>query len=636
VKTSPAAIITEPQSTVFDHWAKVYDTQSNPLLLLEERIAPSLLPAIAGKYILDIGCGTGRWLQRLEALAPSSLTGTDCSPAMLDCAREKVAPSTRLHLGDSSSVPGSDASHDLILASFVLSYIEDLPAFAKECARVLRPGGHILISDMHPVTAAERSWTRSFHIEGAKISIAAHTRPLAEIIATFNQNGFDLHTLAEPSFGAQERTLFEQADKLAEHTSLTDIPAIYLLKLQKRAVLQLTNAPWSTGPAAWSTNPLSIQNGRITTQEQPATREAQQLDLSGFVLLPGLINAHDHLEFALFPNLGRAEPYQNSAEWAADIHQTHAAIIALHRQVPLDTRLWWGAIRNLLCGVTTVCHHNPLHPTLTHPDFPIHVVADIGWSHSLAFDNNLAENFQATPPHHPFILHAAEGIDQQSGQEVAALDCLGVLDNRTLLVHGLALTSEDVTLLNQRGAAVILCPTSNRFLFSRAPSRDLIVSVHKLALGSDSPLTAAGDLLDEIEHLHTERDIKPHLLFELVTKNPAAILHLQQGEGTIAHGVPADLIAIRDAHANPAETLARLTLANVELVLISGRIQVASPEIYSRLEETQRVGLYRLEVAGHQRWVRAPLPALFKAAEQVLGKGNLRVGNKEVRHLPPL
>jgi cytosine/adenosine deaminase-related metal-dependent hydrolase/ubiquinone/menaquinone biosynthesis C-methylase UbiE len=636
MKTVPAAIIAEPQSTVFDRWAKVYDTQSNPLLLLEERIAPSLLPTISGKHILDIGCGTGRWLQRLEALLPASLIGTDCSAAMLERAREKIMPATCLHQCDSSSTPGDEASHDLILASFLLSYVEDLQAFARECARVLKPGGHILISDMHPVTAIERSWTRSFHLEGTKVSIAAHSRSLAEIIATFNRSGFELNTLAEPSFAIQERAIFEKAGKLAEYTSLTGIPAIYLLKLQKRAALQLVNAPWSTSPATWSTDALSIQDARITAPEQATLKDTHRLDLSGYVLMPGLINAHDHLEFALFPNLGRTEPYQNSSEWAADIHQKHAATIALHQQVPLDTRLWWGAIRNLLCGVTTVCHHNPLHPALTHPDFPIRVVADIGWSHSLAFDHNLAETFQATPPHHPFILHAAEGIDRQSSEEFAALKGLGVLDDRTVLVHGLAFTSENITLLNQRRAALVLCPTSNRFLFSQAPSSALIALAERLALGSDSPLTSAGDLLDEIRYLHTQQAINPEILFKLVTTNPAEILHLQQGEGTIAQGFPADLIAVRDARTNPAETLARLTIADVELVMISGRVQVASPEIYGRIQETQREGLHLLEIAGQDRWVRAPLPTLFNAAERVLGKDNLRIGNKEVRHLPPL
>jgi ubiquinone/menaquinone biosynthesis C-methylase UbiE len=68
----------------FDRWAEVYDEQANPLTALEERILLGLLPPLQGRDVLDVGCGTGRWLNRVAISEPRSLTGVDPSAAMLE------------------------------------------------------------------------------------------------------------------------------------------------------------------------------------------------------------------------------------------------------------------------------------------------------------------------------------------------------------------------------------------------------------------------------------------------------------------------------------------------------------------------------------------------------------------------
>ena len=258
-----------------------------------------------------------------------------------------------------------------------------------------------------------------------------------------------------------------------------------------------------------------IQSGSSANNKAGLSSESA-LDLSGFFLLPGLINAHDHLEFSLFPNIGDG-PYQNAAEWAADIHENHAALIELHRKVPRSVRLRWGGIRNLLCGVTTVCHHNPMSAELLDPGFPVRIVSDFGWAHSLSLEPQLASKFAKSASDAPFILHAAEGVDLKSLKEVFELDRMHALDERTVLVHGLACTPVAAALINQRLAAVILCPTSNKFLFHQFPSVSLVHSLNKVSLGSDSPLTAAGDLLDEIRFAHTQIGLHANSVYGMVT-----------------------------------------------------------------------------------------------------------------------
>jgi cytosine/adenosine deaminase-related metal-dependent hydrolase/ubiquinone/menaquinone biosynthesis C-methylase UbiE len=654
MKTPAGATIASPtqaDARVFSRWAQVYDAQSNPLLLLEERRAAPLLPPVRGSNVLDVGCGTGRWLRRLEALNPAALTGIDCSMAMLKHASEKVLSTTKLELGDCSTLPGEDASYTFVMASFLPSYLKDLQAFARECARVVRPEGWMLISDMHPATAAERGWTRSFHVDGAKVDIAVHSRSLPEIIAIFEQNGFEARALMEPAFEEPERPVFVRAGKLAEYEQLTGVAAIYILKLQKQRLreplpfpiqskaLQLTKARIGTGPTAWRDGAVLIDDGRIVAIRENVAADAPALDLQGYVLLPGLINSHEHLEFGLFPKLGRpagVPSYRNSTEWAEEIHQIHSGVIERYRQIPRTTQLWWGAIRNLLCGVTTVCHHNALHEELTFPDFPVHVLSRFSWSHSLAFDPDLTEKCQRTSRDQPFILHAAEGMDEESRNELSRLDQMQVLDERTVLVHGLACCASEIALINRRGASLVVCPTSNCFLFAKTLSRERLVSVERLALGSDSPITAAGDLLDEVHYLHTETGLDPNMIYSIVTSNAAKIFHLKEGQGRIAESGVADLIAVRGQSDTPARTFSELTFGGVELVLHAGRVQMASPHLYVRLPYDLRSGMELIEVAGHQRWIRAPLQTLFASAESVLGQNKLLLAGREVRYLGTL
>jgi cytosine/adenosine deaminase-related metal-dependent hydrolase/ubiquinone/menaquinone biosynthesis C-methylase UbiE len=638
---------TQQDSRVFDLWAQVYDTQSNPLLKLEERSAMPLLPPLSGGDVLDVGCGTGRWLTKLETLNPASLIGTDCSTTMLERARAKVYPSTKLEHRECSTLPGENASKNFVLASFVLSYLSDLHGFANECVRILRPDGWVLISDMHPATATRRSWTRSFRVEGEKVEIAVHSRSLNEIVSTFHHYGFELRVLMEPPFAAPERPIFEESGKLAEFDELAGAPAIYILKLQKRApsppvtaprqsTLQLTSARIGLGPATWREGTVLIERGRVACIRENGAGSARTLDLVGYSLLPGLINAHDHLEFGLFPKLGRsadAPTYRNSPEWGEEIHQVHTDIIERYKRIPKTTQLWWGAIRNLLCGVTTVCHHNPLHADLTRHDFPVRVLSRFGWSHSLALDPHLAKKFQVTPKDHPFIIHAAEGIDEGSRNEIFRLDQMGVLDKRTVLVHGLACTAKEISLINRRGAALVVCPTSNSFLFAKTLSRDLLTSIERAALGSDSPITAAGDLLDEVSYLHTETCLHPNTIYNMVTSNPAEILHLQDGQGRIQEFGVADLIAVRSQHNTPARALSELAFTDVELVLLAGIVQMASPLLYAQLPDDLRSGMELIEVAGLQRWIRAHLQGLFEAAERILGQNKLLLGGRPVRYL---
>lgn len=386
---------------------------------------------------------------------------------------------------------------------------------------------------------------------------------------------------------------------------------------------------------------LEIADGRIACilkaaqASRSATNRSSEIDLAGYCLLPGLINAHDHLEYALYPRLADP-PYANYVEWGEDIHRNSLDVIAKHRAVPRDVRLWWGGIRNLLCGVTTVAHHNPLWLAREQSGFPVRVVRQYGWAHSVALGGDLRSARASTPKSAPFIMHAGEGVDDRARSELWTLDRMGLLDEFAVLVHGLAFDRQGVALINTRGASLVVCPSSNHALFAALPDLALLGNVRRIALGSDSPLTAAGNLLDEIRFAISKCDISPGAAWRMVTTGPADLLRLTHDEGSIVASGVADLIAIRDAGENPAsppdfvDRIASLSSDDVELVIIAGRVQLASDAILQRLPPSLAGGLQPLSLGGQLRWVRAPIENLLKAAEEVLGEGEVRLGGQPV------
>jgi hypothetical protein len=387
------------------------------------------------------------------------------------------------------------------------------------------------------------------------------------------------------------------------------------------------------GPRASMRASIEITGGRVThilsDSSLLPTARPDGIDLSGFLIMPGLINAHDHLEFALFPRLANP-PYPNYIDWGTDIHNKFPDVIAKHRAVPKDLRLWWGGIRNLLCGATTVSHHNPLWPELQREDFPVRVVQEYGWGHSLALGGDLRAARSATPEGRAFIVHACEGVDEEAREELWGLDRLELLDASAVLVHGLAIDHEGVALMRERRASLIVCPSSNNFLFGKLPDMSLLGGIDNVALGSDSPLTAEGDLLDEIRFAMRFCGIPPQVAYRMVTEAPAVILRLEDGEGSIRVSGRGDLIAVRDTGNDAADRLGTLSMIDVEFVMIDGCVQLASEAILERLPRSAKQGLEPLWIDGTTRWLRAPVKELLRKTEEVLGKGEVQLGGKTV------
>jgi cytosine/adenosine deaminase-related metal-dependent hydrolase len=336
-------------------------------------------------------------------------------------------------------------------------------------------------------------------------------------------------------------------------------------------------------------------SSRILSIGERPRRGDTVVDLRGGVVLPGLVNAHDHLELNHYGRLKGRDRYENASEWIDDMRPRLAGDPAIRngRAHPLAERLFIGGLKNLLAGVTTVAHHNPFYPELRRT-MPIRVVRRYGWAHSFGLERqpagargepggDVACRWRSTPADAPFLVHLAEGVDADAQDELSRLEALGCLKPNTVIVHGVAIDRDGFHRVARAGAGLVWCPASNGFLFGRtAPVRELLdadggAQAH-VALGTDSRVTGSRDLLEELRIAHDAMPVSPAELLGMVTTRAAALLR-QPRSGRIAVSAPADLMVIPAFAPEPAAALLQTMRHDVRLVIVDGRPLVGDPDL---------------------------------------------------------
>ncbi|RDI98005.1 amidohydrolase [Dyella solisilvae] len=323
---------------------------------------------------------------------------------------------------------------------------------------------------------------------------------------------------------------------------------------------------------------LRVHGGRMATST-PA--RAIRVDLRDHLVFPGLVNAHEHLHQNAVPPLGSDAPFANSYEWI-EAFQAHfaRADVAAALVVPKALRLRHGALKNLLAGVTCVAHHDPWHPELDAADFPVALLRGAGWCYALgwpAFGPDVRESFAATPPGRPWMIHLAEGTDETARQELALLDSMGCLAPHSVLVHGVGLGEQDIDRILTVGAAVVWCPSSNLALLGATLHPRRLHDAGRLALGADSRLSGARDLLGEFRTALALGELDAMELLALATTRSADILRLPS-HGRLAPGSPADMVIVEDRGGELARSLVGLSRSEIRAVVRAGLPRIADPD----------------------------------------------------------
>jgi ubiquinone/menaquinone biosynthesis C-methylase UbiE len=143
-------VLVERVSTalVYQQLSAGYDAEAGGgLFATDEPIVADYLSGRKPGVALDAACGTGRFAEFLSARG-HRVIGVDSSPDMLAYARRRV-PDGEFRLGELDRLPLADDSVDVITCALALEHVPRLEPVLAEFARVLRPGGDLVISDVH-------------------------------------------------------------------------------------------------------------------------------------------------------------------------------------------------------------------------------------------------------------------------------------------------------------------------------------------------------------------------------------------------------------------------------------------------------------------------------------------------------
>lgn len=346
-----------------------------------------------------------------------------------------------------------------------------------------------------------------------------------------------------------------------------------------------------------------IKDGKISRSsagETPAAPGNETvLDCSGLTVFPGFINSHEHLDFNLYPQLGKG-PYPNYTAWGLDIQQQHKDTITAIKNIPEDLRVQWGLYKNLLNGFTTVVNHGKkLNLACPFLDVPENMTV----LHSAAFEkywkiklNNPLQLRQKV------CMHIGEGTDALAAAEPAQINRFNFFRRPVIAVHGVKLNAATA----RHFKALVWCPASNYFLFTETADIGSLSGSVPLLFGTDSTLTSSWNAWEHFR-LAQKQPVTETQLVSMLTETPAKIWNTI-ATGRLEENTSADLLLL-DRQSKP------FTACNPEqimLILKRGKPVLVDKEWYAgqNMPALNYTEYDEVAIAGRKKYVPAGLIAL--------------------------
>jgi ubiquinone/menaquinone biosynthesis C-methylase UbiE len=223
-----------PAEQAYDLWAGTYDEQDNNLLmhLDHELMFGSEETEWHGRRVLDFGCGTGRHWQTLLGLGVQRLVGVDLSTQMLQKLKDRFPHAEAHQIRDERLPMFADGELDVMLSNLTIGYVRDLRPLFGEWSRVLRPGGQVVITDLHPAAIAKGA-KRTFTARGRSLEIQSYRHDLPSLEEAARASGLGASSFVERRVDEATKIFYERAGALASYALMRQTPLIYKLCLTK-------------------------------------------------------------------------------------------------------------------------------------------------------------------------------------------------------------------------------------------------------------------------------------------------------------------------------------------------------------------------------------------------------------------
>lgn len=196
-----------------------------------------LMGPVAGLDVLDAGCGPGLYAEELVRRG-ARVTGIDGSKAMVELARARLGDRATLRVHDLARplAWAPDGGFDLVVMALVIHHVDDRVALLRELHRVLKPGGHLVMSTHHPMEDWLRLGGSYFDVEPVEEvwrddwEVRFWRLPLTETCAEIAAAGFLIERIVEP------RPTEELARRFPEvHAKLAERPGFVLFRMLRPA-----------------------------------------------------------------------------------------------------------------------------------------------------------------------------------------------------------------------------------------------------------------------------------------------------------------------------------------------------------------------------------------------------------------